>query len=200
MKRLFFVALLAISTNSFAQQFSLGLKGGANISNFTGVKDLTNVTKESLVGFYGGGFINFWIGNSFSVQPEALISTQGAKFKDVSGTETYRLTYLSIPVMLKYKTGGGFYVEAGPQVGFKISESVPDQTVDKFAKGLDLSIGGGLGFQSGGGLGIGARYLAGLSKVGDFDASSGIDPDFKNGVIQIGIAYTIGGGPKGKKN
>lgn len=99
--------------------------------------------------------------------------------------------------MLKYKSNGGFYVEAGPQVGFKLGENIPDQTVGKFAKNLDPSIGAGLGYQSAMGFGIGARYLAGLSKVGDFDASTGVDPNFKNSVIQIGISFTLGG-PKSK--
>lgn len=199
MKKLTIILLLTASSTLYAQQFSLGVKGGVNISNFTNVKTVSDVSKQALIGYYAGGFISFWLGNNFCIQPEAMVSTSGAKFKDADGTGTYRLTYLTIPIMAKYKTDGGFYVEAGPQVGFKLSESIPDQTFEKFAKGLDLSIGAGLGYQSPGGLGIGARYMVGLSKVGDFDASEGIDPNFKNSVIQIGIAYTIGGGPKTKK-
>ena len=49
-----------------------------------------------------------------------------------------------------------------------------------------------LGFQTKGGLGIGARYLVGLSKVGDFDPPKNIDPDFKNSVIQVGAFITLG--------
>jgi hypothetical protein len=48
------------------------------------------------------------------------------------------------------------------------------------------------------GLGIGARYTAGISKVGDFDASQGQNPDFKNGVIQISLFYTLFNNRKGK--
>ena len=168
----------------------MGLKAGANISNFTG-GDFSEVKKKSLVGFYGGAFLNFWLGNNFSIQPEALISTQGAKIEEDGATRNYKLSYITIPVMAKYKSNGGFYVEAGPQVGFKISESIPDQTVETFAKNLDLSIGAGVGFQSASGFGIGARYLAGLSKVGDFDPAIG-NPDFKNSVIQIGVSFTLG--------
>jgi hypothetical protein len=199
MKKLWLMLLLAASTTGFAQQFSFGIKGGTNISNFTNVKDLGDITKQSLIGYYVGAYLDFWVGNNFAIQPEVLLSTAGAKFKDADVTEKYKLTYLTIPLFLKYKANGGFYVEAGPQVGFKLSESIPDQTFDNFAKALDLSIGAGLGYQSAGGFGVGARYLVGLSKVGDFDASSGIDPNFKNSTIQIGISYTIGGGPKGKK-
>lgn len=190
MKKLLFVSFIAIGLSANAQKFSVGLKAGANISNFTG-GDFSDVNKKALIGFYGGAYLNFWLGNNFTIQPEALISTQGAKVEDAGNTESYKLTYINVPVMFKYKTTGGFYVEAGPQVGFKISESVPDQSIDNFAKNLDLSIAGGLGFQTGGGFGVGARYIAGVSKVGDFDASVA-NPDFKNGVIQVGISYTLG--------
>jgi hypothetical protein len=186
MKKLLFVSLLAVCFSAKAQHFSAGLKAGANISNFTG-GDFSEVKKKSLVGFYGGAFLNFWLGNNFSIQPEALISTQGAKIEG----DGYKLSYITIPVMAKYKSNGGFYVEAGPQVGFKISESIPDQTIKTFAKNLDLSIGAGLGFQSASGFGIGVRYLAGLSKVGDFDPAIA-NPDFKNSVIQIGVSFTLG--------
>ena len=190
MKKLFFVSLLAVCFSAKAQHFSVGLKAGANISNFTG-GDFSEVKKKSLVGIYGGAYLNFWMGKNFSIQPEALISTQGAKIEEDGATSNYKLSYITIPVMFKYKTDGGFYLEAGPQAGFKISENIPEQTVDKFAKNLDLSIGAGLGFQSASGFGIGARYLAGLSKVGDFDASEA-NPDFSNSVIQIGVSFTLG--------
>jgi Outer membrane protein beta-barrel domain len=189
MKKVFFVSLLAISISAKAQHFSIGLKGGANISNFTG-GDFSDVKKKALVGFYAGAYLNFWVGKNFSLQPEALISTQGVKIEDGSTSDNYKLTYLSVPIMLKYRADGGFYFEAGPQVGFKLGESVPDESLGDFAKNLDLSIGAGLGFQSAGGFGIGARYLAGISKVGDFEDADG--PNFKNSVIQIGISYTLG--------
>jgi hypothetical protein len=187
MKKFFFISLLAFSVSAQAQHLSIGLKAGANISNFTG-GDFSDVKKKALVGFYGGAYLNLWIGKNLSIQPEALISTQGVKIEDGSTSENYKLTYLSVPVMLKYRADGGFYIEAGPQVGFKLGESSPSD--EDFAKNLDLSIGAGLGFQSASGFGIGARYLAGISKVGDFEDADG--PNFKNSVIQIGVSYTLG--------
>jgi len=48
----------------------------------------------------------------------------------------------------------------------------------------------GLGYQSAGGFGIGARYMAGISKVGNFDAHN-INPDFKNSLLQVSLFYAI---------
>jgi len=190
MKKLLLITLLAYGSTGFAQHFSLGLKAGTNISNFTG-GDFSDVKKKSKIGFYAGAYFNFWAGKNFSIQPEALVSTQGVKIEDAGATATYSLTYINVPVMFKYKSDGGFYLEAGPQVGFKISENPGDQTIKDFFKNLDLSIGAGLGYHSNAGFGIGARYLAGLSKLGNFDPAIS-NPDFKNSVIQVGIFYTLG--------
>lgn len=191
MKKVFVAALLLAGVTGFSQSLTGGLKAGVNVSNFTG-GDFQNVDKKALIGFHAGGFLNIAFGG-FSIQPEALVSTQGAKFEDIGGADyDVKLTYITVPVMAKFKTGSGFYLEAGPQVGFKISEDIGNQTINNFAKDLDLSIAGGLGFQSKGGFGIGARYIAGLSKVGDFSGVGNADPDFKNGVIQAGIFWAFG--------
>lgn len=194
MKTFLFSALLLGSSIVSAQTVQFGLKAGANISNFTG-SSFDDARKNALIGFHGGVYAGFYIGKHIAIQPEALISTQGAKVEDAGQLEKYSLTYATVPVMVKYVSNGGFYVEAGPQVGFKLSEDVPDQTIDQFAKNLDLSVAAGLGWQSKAGLGLGFRYLAGLSKVGDFDASTA-NPNFKNGVIQVGIFYGLGGRKK----
>jgi hypothetical protein len=191
MKKSIVIVLLALacSTAVFAQHFDLGAKAGVNISNFVG-GNFQDVAKSSLVGFHVGGFIDLMFGNHFALQPELLFSSQGARLESAGNKENFRVSYIMIPIMLKYTFEGGFYLEAGPQFGFKVSENTPNQTIENFAKGSDLSAGVGLGYHSRFGLGIGARYLAGLSKVGDFNGAN-IDPDFRNSVIQIGLFYTF---------
>lgn len=168
------------------QSFSFGPKAGMNVTNYTG----GNIKSDALFSYHLGGLLNFGIGNAFSIQPEVLFSSQGAKIDSRGLKDEYKVTYLAVPVMLRVRTGIGLYFEAGPQASFKTGEDVKDQTIDKFAKNLDLSIGGGLGFQSNFGLGIGARYLAGVSKVGNFDTGD-INPDFKNSVVQVSLFYAI---------
>jgi hypothetical protein len=187
-KNILFFLLLA-STASFAQHFELGAKAGVNISNFTGASNEADLKAKSLIGFHAGGFVSLFLGNNFAIQPEVLLSTQGAKLEQTGSNTDYKLTYINVPVMLKYRSNGGFYLEAGPQIGFKVDEKV-DGTSQDFAKSTDLSIAGGLGYHSSIGLGIGARYTAGLSKLGDFNAST-TKPDWKNGVIQVSLFYTL---------
>ena len=189
MKNILFFCLLLAGHSCFAQRFQIGAKAGVNFSNFTG----DNIKSDGLVGFHVGGLLNFMVGNNFSIQPEVLFSTQGAKFDNGGMERDLKISYINIPVMLKLKMNSGFYVELGPQVGFKLDEDaeIPNLPVENFAKNLDLSLGAGIGYHTRSGFGIGGRYIAGISKVGDFDASAQIDPDFKNSVIQISVFYTL---------
>jgi len=193
MKKKILVSLTCLaSTILFAQNFTAGVKAGVNFSNFTG-GNFDAVEKKALVGFHGGGFFSFSLGAIY-LQPEVLISTQGARIDSANGSYDWKITYAAVPVMFKYRSSGGFYLEAGPQFSFKISDNVENQTIEDFVNELDLSAGAGLGWQTKGGLGIGARYLVGISKVGNFDISEGhgIDPDFKNSVIQVGLFLALG--------
>ncbi len=185
MKKILVAAALLICANTFSQNFQVGAKAGLNISNFTG-GDFDAVKKKALAGFHGGLFLRFTFMN-FSIQPEAFVSTQGATIDSVSGSYDWRVTYLSVPVMAQYRFDGGFFLEAGPQVSFKVSDKISNQTVGDFAKNLDLSLAAGLGIRSKKGFGIGGRYTVGVSKVGDFQSSSNINPDFKNGVAQFSL-------------
>lgn len=195
MKKMIIVlaAALIVTATTHAQNFEPGIKAGVNISNFTG-GDFNTVENNSLVGFHAGGLLRFRF-NKVVLQPEVLFSTQGAKLKDSLDESDYKISYINVPVMLQYETDGGFYVEAGPQFGFKVSEDIPNSTIDNFAKSTDVSIALGLGYISKIGLGIGGRYTVGVSKVGDFDASN-IDPDFKNGVIQFSLFWVFFHGKK----
>ena len=192
MKKLLFVPLLLISVTMFAQTYQFGLKGGINVSNFTG-SSLDNVDKKALVGFQGGAFLSLLMGDHFAIQPEAVFSSQGARVSTVNGDENWRVSYLNIPVELKVRFNGAFYLEAGPQIGFKLNETVPNQSggsAEDFAKNLDFSVNAGLGFHGKSGLGIGARYAVGITKVGNLEDSD-FDPNFKNGVAQLFVFYTL---------
>ncbi|MCF0053579.1 PorT family protein [Dyadobacter chenwenxiniae] len=187
MKKLLLAAVLLISVQSaFAQKFSIGPKAGLNISNYTG----GDIESDALVGYHLGGIINYGFGKVFSLQPEVLFSTQGAKVNNDGSKSDFKISYVTVPVMFKFKTNGGFYVEFGPQAGFRTSTDIPNQTIDNFAKNLDLAAAGGIGYHSPIGLGVGVRYIAGLSKVGNFSGQD-IDPDFKNSVIQASIFWAI---------
>lgn len=189
MKKLLLIVAIFGSITTSAQTFQLGAKAGANISNYTG----GDIKSNSMVGFHVGAFLNLGLGKNLSIQPEAIISSQGAKLEQAGNEENFKVTYLNLPVMVKYRFDGGFYLEAGPQFGFKLDSNTPDEGLEDFAKSSDVAAAVGLGYHGASGLGIGARYLAGLTKVGDVVDGENIDfdPDYKNSVIQVSIFFTL---------
>lgn len=56
-----------------AQSTRFGVKGGLNISNFTGYQE----DVKSLAGFHVGGFAEIKVAKKIAIQPEFLFSTQG---------------------------------------------------------------------------------------------------------------------------
>ena len=180
--------MLLLSLQATFAQLQLGLKAGANFSNFTG-GDFKNVEKEALTRPYAGAYVRWRFANNLGLQPELLFSEQGAKLK--SGTQEFdaKVSYLNIPIMVQYHFGN-IYLEVGPQVGFKLDEDAPDSISGDFAKSSDVAIALGLGYETKMGLGINARYTMGLSSVGNTD-SPDYSSDFKNGVFQVGLFYTF---------
>lgn len=189
------VLVLFIAQGSFAQNFlsrmTFGLKAGGNYSNFTNA----NFETEGLAGFHVGGTLNFRLNEKFSIQQDILYSTQGAKLKSTTpfGGEKIELSYLSVPILIRYTTKVGFYIEAGPQANMLIRDA--DVTgFDDFADKADAGVAAGIGFCFKGGpvkgLGIGARYYQGFMDVGKFSSLT-INKDFYNSVGQLSLFYTF---------
>jgi hypothetical protein len=188
-----------------------GIKAGVNLAEMrangyaSGMQPEMNL-KTSM---NGGFFVNVPLGtNGLAVQPEVMYSGQGAKMSTkttvgtVTTTNTFEqdLSYINVPVMLQWKSKGGFLVETGPQAGFLVraqQDGPGDATTDNkdnFDK-FDFSWGAGLGYLSRVGLGITARYNLGLSNTiedGGGNNSANDGPELKNKVIQIGLIYHFG--------
>jgi hypothetical protein len=197
---LMLVVLVAVSTKGFSQttpenqsfgqklmkKLEFGITAGGNYSNFTGATFAT----DPLPGFHAGLTVAYKFTDNFMVQEEFLYSLQGAKVKaGILGTQDIKLSYASVPILFKYRTDGGFFVEAGPQASFKVKEDLGGITDSKFAKKVDFGMAGGLGYQSKIGLGIGARYVYGMQKVRE--TPSPVLGDFKNNSIQASVFYVF---------
>ncbi len=193
MKKLILIGFVLLSTHCFSQSFvqgimerlHFGLKAGINYSNYTNA----DFSTQALLGFHAGALVDFDLTKNLAIQEEFLFSSQGAKVKeDIFGQENVSVYYMTVPFLLKYRTRAGIYIEAGPQVGTRIKDNLDSLKSGNFAKLLDLSAAAGIGYQSKSGFGIGARYVAGLSEVGDFKLSH-VNPDFRSSVIQVSLFY-----------
>ncbi|MGN6163996.1 MAG: porin family protein [Flavisolibacter sp.] len=187
-----------------ARAVRFGIKAGVNIAklNVDEAPGINSNTKTSM----GGGFlVNIPVGSGgMAVQPELLYNGYGGKLSEtptLGGTQRYEqdMHYISLPIMLQWRSTPGFYVELGPQVSYLFRATQDNGTTDVSNKddfdNFDIAAAGGIGYMSRIGLGVGARYNYGLSNVledGGGNNSSNNGPELKNRVLHIGLFYQFG--------
>jgi hypothetical protein len=183
MKKLIFtLALLSGPVFLFAQGVGVGIKAGANFSNYSS----DDYSTSSVTKYHVGAYVNINFSERFGVTPEVLWSSQGAKVKGVGDFNT---NYVIVPIMLRWKPVDLIFIEAGPQFSFLTdaeldnNPNIEDQlksstTCAAFGAGVNLPMGfiGGL------------RYVVGLTDLSDNDTV-----EFKDGTFQIYIGWTIFG-------
>lgn len=180
MKKLIVAAFtLFLGTTAFSQSIDLGIKAGANFASITDASGLSNKT-----GFHAGIFGGIKFSEKLGIQADLLYSQQGAKF---DGGE-FDLTYVNVPVVLKYYLFQGLNLQAGPQFGFVVDDNVKEvfNNVAE-AKKSDVSGVVGAGYDLPMGLRVDARYNFGLTEIID---GAG-DVKSKNSVVSIALGYSF---------
>ncbi|HEY4618626.1 MAG TPA: porin family protein [Flavobacterium sp.] len=205
MKKIIFTAAAVFAfafTN--AQDVKFGLKGGLNLSTWTG--DTEGADLKSRVGFNAGGFALIKLSEKVSLQPEVVYSTQGTKIDnftanvggtDYTGDINFNLSYINVPVMFKYYVAEKFNLGAGPQVGFLTSaESVTKlngysqtdtQDVKDSFETVDFGLNFGAGYDFDAHFSADIRYNAGLSNIAKTEP--GDDTKMHNSVLSLSLGY-----------
>lgn len=194
-KNLCIVLLILVTGSCFSQgsrtileRIHFGVRAGSNYSDFTNAKFNT----EGLVGFHAGAIVGFEINDNFSIEEEFLYSTQGATLKGgLMDGKDIKLSYVTVPILVKYKTNFGLFLEAGPQVGILVDEDFKALGISsdtKYAEKIDGGVVGGIGYQFKNGLGIGARGYMSFTDVTKV-STGGINTDFQNFMAQASIFY-----------
>ena len=188
MKKLILCAVVLVAgiTSANAQFAKFGIKGGVNFSNFNGGP--SGIDYENKTGFHAGAVVELKVLENFSIQPEAMFSSQGAA-SDVDGVDDFNLDYISVPVMAKfYLISDRLSLEAGPQFSFLVDDS--SEVFQEGAeiqegydpKSFDFAVAGGIGLNIAGGLFAQARYTIGLTEISR-------NADAKNSVFQVSLGY-----------
>lgn len=186
-----FVAILC--TQTLLAQFHLGFKAGANVTKVEG----KSFKDEFKSGYALGGFAEIKLSKKLFLQPEILYNQYNTKLDSnynnllgnaFDGLTSVKLDYLSIPLLLNYKLGGGFLsLQAGPQVGILIDKdnSLLQNTQNAFKKG-DFSMLGGVQLKVGA-FRINGRYFVGLNDINDLTN----DSKWKNQGFQLSVGLAL---------
>jgi len=166
---------VAITTVSFSQEVSYGVRAGVNISNLDFDPDAT-FTNQHRNGFAFGGFVDYGVSDNFSMYVEIQYSAEGAKADDL------RADYIQMPIMARFALGEKFTLGVGPMASLKTWK---DQ--DAFST-FTFSAIGGIEYMINEELFVDARVHYGLSNVLDEDIS-GLEA--QNTTFQFGFGIKI---------
>jgi hypothetical protein len=134
------ISIIIISTNSFGQSSTEGVKLGLNSATVSGATDY--ISLQSITAFNIGVFVKFDVAGLFALQPELLYTMKGYKLThnavndQASPTpqpnffETANNSYLEIPVLLKLYSPSSTFgiikpnIFMGPELAFELNGNV----------------------------------------------------------------------------
>lgn len=208
------LATLTTGTRSFAQvqqttdesmlSPKFGIKGGVNFTNMF----VDEVSDENMkVGFNAGFFAKLPVTRGFSIQPELLYTSKGAKetYNNIiqgEGEYRFNLNYIELPVLAVINVAKNFNIHAGPYVSYLAAANIKnlhdDHSQDEIAEldtddfnRIDYGLVGGLGIDISN-FTIGARYNYGLREIGKSGSLAGqVTKDSRNSAISlyIGVGF-----------
>ena len=189
--------------NTILKNTSAGVKGGINLADM-----LPSDKHQVDIRLAGnlGVFANMPYSDKLSFQPELLISLQGGKQHTFVETTDYEYisdekhTYLLLPLMAQYRINDKLGIEAGPQLGFRLSAWYINQIIDQGVviyeteedlkdqrEFFDIGFNMGVRYEILENLSAGIRYNIGLKPLNVYRESVIL----RHSVLQVSVAYTL---------
>lgn len=190
MKKLVLISLLAVLGISFAFSQSIyGLRGGLNISNYSGDPDM-----DAKIGFHGGMVMQAHLHPLLILQPELLYTQRGAQAEsNIIGDVKETLHYVELPILAKLNLGTGnlkFQPYLGPEFRYlikgnrtvKMGNIETTNEIDDYTD-FDFGLGLGMDIVFNTNMLFGARYSMGLMDIYDGNA------EVKTNAIMINLGF-----------
>lgn len=192
MKKLFLLVAIMASTCAFAQHepgsLTLQPRIGFSAADFNNTSDT-----KARVGLVVGPEFEYTLSNRFSLGFGLNYSQQGAELENTD--VTFKLDYLTIPIVANVYLFKGFALKAGIQPGINVSAKIDANGTkadldDDVVKSFDLAIPVGLSYEFHNFV-IDARYNIGVTKIFDEKKlnQKGVDLDSKNLGFQMTLGY-----------
>jgi hypothetical protein len=192
--KIFLVLGFLFFSGAAMAQFSLGVKGGVNITKV----DDKAFKDEFAYGYHLGGFVELGLGKRLKLQPEVLwnqyntrkdtsFRNVGNNLLDFNNYDDVKLNYLSIPILLSYKLGNVLSLQAGPQFGILLNQdnTLLENGKEAFSSG-DFSMLGGVQLNLSK-IRVSGRYFVGLNNINEIEDQA----KWKNQGFQISAGFAL---------
>ena len=189
-----FLLFSMYTTTCPAQTIKTGIKADVNFFRIYG----DGMTQQFHPGVSGGFFSEFKINNKWSMQPELLYSQRNTKTRDFSkfysGSVSLQasgdvfLSYISLPILVKYKFDNGLSVLAGAQYNYLV---YADEDLLKDNKGAfrknDIALAAGVDYAVSKRFSFYGRFLYGLNDVNNVNTLH----TWNTQQFQVGGAFSL---------
>lgn len=187
------VPATALAQTRGVEPVSLGITAGVTLSD---LHSTDSSTFSKLWGGAAGVFASRNFGPTWGLQIEALATQRGASDDVSTADASFRLTYLDIPVLLKFgpttTNRRHFHLFTGPVPGFRLKAGVTDNTSGVSADLKNNTKTMDFGWTVGAGVeqhawSLNLRYTMGLTNIRE----DGQSPEFKNrsGALMVGYRF-----------
>ena len=193
-KGLLIVLSLLLVTGIHAQiKYELGARAGLNLSTQTTKGAATNVVSELKEGVHAGAYGTFFFFEKLAAQLEIIWSQKGSKWSDPYFAGKDNLSYIDIPVLIRFQVLDRVNVHAGPQFSFMTgAKQIPDgeDAIDAtgYYKNSDFGVLVGAELNLYRKLSIAIKFVEGFSVT--TEPSYYID-QWMNRVIQVSLSYAL---------
>lgn len=188
-------ASLLFAVSSTAQfQFGAGIKGGLNLATQSTTGEGAGVSVRQLIGYNGGVYGNLFLSDMFGIQAELGVCSRGSDWDDDYYNVKDLLTYIDLPLLLKFQPIKYANVHVGPQFGYLLAAKQEDKTdgektdIRDWYNSLDVGLAFGAEANLPFRVNFTVRYVLGLvSATNDVEY---IDP-WRNNFLQFSLGFRL---------
>jgi hypothetical protein len=188
------VSMLFAATLTAQPQLGAGVKGGINLATQSTTGAGENVAVRQLLGFNAGVYANVFVLDFLAVQPELMVSRRGSDWDDPYYNVKDLLTYIDLPLLVKFQPIEYANIHIGPQFGYLLTAKQEDKDdgdiidIKEWYNAMDLGLVVGAEANLPFRINFTIRYVIGLiSATNDVEY---IDP-WRNNFLQFSLGYRI---------
>ena len=195
-----FVMTTIYSQNATTEEHytvSGGLLGAVNLSEFrTDNNATTPIDYQTKPGWSLGGWINVPVTNHFSLEPQLMYSSYRYFTSNTTPLllNDGRISYVSLPLLLKFHAGDKFAIAVGPQMDFFTSmHDNKSLAQESDFKKTSFNLFGGLELFPHGRVTFFGRYIHGFTNMDNRSDHGPSDMQYKTQNIQLGLKLRLFG-------
>jgi len=175
-------------------KFGAGVKAGLNYSSQYTNNPGNTVDFKSIIGINAGAYCNYFLLDFLAVQPELLVSGKGSQWKNQYFDAKYNLTYIDLPLLIRFQPVELFNIQAGPQLSYLLfarqkdfGNNLNSNVMDYFYK-FDLGLVFGVEANLPYNVNLTIRYFYGLNTA---TTGAQYTEIWKNKGFQISLGYRL---------